>query len=212
MDWLTHEKNYRQKNIQGLFNKKILVAGCGAIGSNLAINLARQGFSNFILVDFDRVEYNNLSTQAYFNQDIDRLKVQSLSSILHEISDDIDIETHHFKLDNNSRTMSVLKKADIIIDCFDNTESRQLLKDYGKTSKTPTLHGGLYEDYAETFWNDKYIVPQVSNGIDICEYPLARNIILLLVSVMSEEIIKFCLEQKRSNWCITLKDFKISKG
>ena len=106
--------------------------------------------------------------------------------------------------DNASR---ILKGAAFVVDCFDNTRSRQILKDYEDCS-VPVLHGGLYEDYAECVWSSSYKVPQVKEGIDVCDYPLARNIILLLISVMTEEIIEYFSSDspRATSWSITLKD------
>jgi hypothetical protein len=39
----------------------------------------------------------------------------------------------------------------------------------------------LYADYREITWNDRYRVPKYVLG-DICEYPLARNLVLIAVA------------------------------
>jgi len=73
----------------------------------------------------------------------------------------------------------------------------------------------LFEDYGEVYWNNQYKVPRNSedNDQDVCDYPLARNIIVLTVAVLAEEILNYCLATKprRNNWTITLKDLTITK-
>ena len=208
-DMLKHEIKYRGKKILDSLNKHVILCGCGAIGSNLAVNLVCQGFTKLSLVDCDRVEGHNIGTQAYTTHDVGRLKVHSLEHILYEISDFDDLEILQFNK-RITKTKAPLK-GDIIIDAFDNTESRQILKDYGDKHNIPVLHGGLYEDYAECIWNNNYIVPQTTEGLDVCDYPLARNIVVLLTAVMSEEIIKFCSGQSLNDWSITLKDLQIKR-
>ncbi|MEG1066035.1 MAG: ThiF family adenylyltransferase, partial [Erysipelotrichaceae bacterium] len=41
------------------------IAGCGGLGSNVAIMLARSGVKHLTLVDFDVVEITNLNRQAF---------------------------------------------------------------------------------------------------------------------------------------------------
>ena len=46
-------------------------------------------------------------------------------------------------------------------------------------------------------------------GADVCDYPLARNLVLLAVAVASEVIIRFAANGSRENWTVTLKDFAV---
>ena len=51
-------------------------------------------------------------------------------------------------------------------------------------------------------------MPQDVAG-DVCDYPLARNLILLAVAVASEVIVRFVLEGERKDFSVTLRDFAI---
>ncbi len=48
--------------MQRLRQVLVTVCGAGALGANLAENLARQGFTRIRVIDRDRVEERNLST------------------------------------------------------------------------------------------------------------------------------------------------------
>ena len=112
-----------------------------------------------------------------------------------------------------SNVKSLLKNSTVVIDAFDNTVSRQIVQDECRIRKIPCLHAGLFEDYGEVIWDQYYTVPkQVAEG-DVCDYPLARNIVMMTVVVAAEEILDFCLSQKprMKNWSITLKDLKIKQ-
>ncbi|GAG55553.1 unnamed protein product, partial [marine sediment metagenome] len=110
--------------------------------------------------------------------------------------------------------------AKLVIDAFDNTASRQLVKEacsagdiFGdKSNCRNCLHIGFSSDYGEIIWNEDYQVPD-DKGVDDCDYPLARNLILLLVAVASEIIIKFVVsgQETKENYTITLKDFNIER-
>ena len=73
------------------YTKPIHIIGCGAIGSNVAVMLARLGVERLCLWDFDTIESKNITNQAYRHQDIKKLKTIALKEILKEINPSIKI-------------------------------------------------------------------------------------------------------------------------
>jgi hypothetical protein len=69
----------------------IVIIGCGSVGSNAAVSLARLGFKHFVLYDDDRVEAHNITSQAYSAEDIGAYKVDALRDILTAINEDTGI-------------------------------------------------------------------------------------------------------------------------
>ncbi|MEX0272018.1 hypothetical protein AB3R30_23105 [Leptolyngbyaceae cyanobacterium UHCC 1019] len=57
-------------------------------------------------------------------------------------------------------------------------------------------------------WNDAYRVPSNVND-DICDYPLARNLVMLTVAVACEAITSFVKTGEQRHFTITLKDLTI---
>ena len=98
----------------------------------------------------------------------------------------------------------------LIVDGFDNSDSRRMVTDHCRSLKIDCLHIGLNGDYAEVMWNDVYKVPK-GGGKDVCEYPLARNLVLLAVSVATEAIIRFVDKGVKESYTITLGDFGVRK-
>jgi hypothetical protein len=105
----------------------------------------------------------------------------------------------------------LLTPGSIVIDGFDNSESRRLIAEYCRTNKITCLHVGLYKDCSEIHWNDGYHVPDPIKGLDVCEYPLARNIILMAITVAAEVIIRYLDKGVVENYVITLGDMKITR-
>jgi molybdopterin/thiamine biosynthesis adenylyltransferase len=103
---------------------------------------------------------------------------------------------------------SLLQDAGLVIDTFDNSASRRLVQEQCRVLAVPALHVGLYADYGEVIWDERYRVPQDVAG-DVCDYPLARNLVLLVVGVASEEIIRWIVSGARNNWSVTLRDFAV---
>lgn len=203
-----HEEIYRGKNlIQTLSKFRIVVCGAGALGSNLIDNLARQGFSNIVAIDKDRIESHNINTQVWTEQDVGSLKSDNLKNKVFR-SVGIEIEAIAKEL-TASNCDKFIKKSNLVVDVFDNQASRQLVQNGARKNKIPCVHAGMFSDYGEIVWDEQYKVPKDVEG-DVCDYPLARNLIMLTVSVLSEEILNFCFNTGvRRNLGITLKDLQI---
>jgi molybdopterin/thiamine biosynthesis adenylyltransferase len=202
-----HEALYRgPEQIARLAERPLTICGAGAIGSHLVDNLARQGFRRLRVVDRDRVEEHNVSTQLYDAGDVGAWKVDVLRNRVFRAAE-IEIETAAKELsDRNVRT--VLKEAGIVVDTFDNAASRQLVQQHCRAASIDCLHVGLYADYCEIIWDHDYRVPRDVAG-DVCEYPLARNLVLLAVSIASETLVRFVLSGEQESRSATLADFAI---
>lgn len=205
-----HEEMYRTEDLlKKIALTPIIVCGAGAIGSNLVDNIIRQGFENITVIDKDRVENHNRNTQVWGRRDVGQLKTASLR--LHAFNNmevSIKVVPKELTKDNISKFI----KPDpglIVVDGFDNSESRALVTNHCNELKIKCLHVGLFQDYAEVIWNEFYRVPKDTQAEDVCEYPLARNVIIIAVSVASEVIIRNIESSKKENYTVTLKDFKI---
>src|SRR5687768_15060647 len=78
-----HELLYRGEAIaEKLAAVHLTLCGAGALGSNLADTLARQGFQKLRVIDRDRVEEHNVSTQTHGESDIGAWKVDVLRNQL----------------------------------------------------------------------------------------------------------------------------------
>jgi hypothetical protein len=75
-------------------DKAIHIIGVGAIGSNLAETLARLGLTNIHLYDFDIVSKHNVANQVFFDDQIDKPKIECIADTMHRINPDIDITLH----------------------------------------------------------------------------------------------------------------------
>jgi len=202
-----HEQLYRGVDLlRRLAATRITICGAGALGSNLADALARQGASLLRVIDHDRVETHNVGTQLYTQADVGAFKVEALrKQLFRAIGVEIDAIRKQLSEDN-ART--VLKESHLIIDCFDNRAARAAVQIYARAHSIPTLHVGLHTDYCESIWDEQYRVPEDA-GSDVCEYPLARNIVLLAVVVASEAIIRFVESGEKISRSGTLRDMAV---
>jgi molybdopterin/thiamine biosynthesis adenylyltransferase len=202
-----HEAIYRSADsLAKLAGVRLTLCGAGALGSQLADNLARQGFQHLRVIDRDRVEEHNVGTQLYGDSDVGAWKVEVLRQRLFRATG-IEIDAVRKELtDRNAR--SLLLDGELVIDTFDNSASRRLVQGQCRALSIPCLHVGLYADYGEVIWDESYRVPHDVAG-DVCDYPLARNLVLLLVALASEVVLRFVLDRSRQSWSATLRDFAI---
>jgi molybdopterin/thiamine biosynthesis adenylyltransferase len=184
----------------------VTVCGAGALGANITENLARAGFGKLVAIDRDRIEERNLSTQPYYKSDIGAYKVKILSNTLYRaLGVTIDGRAKELTATNAPQ---LLRDTTLVIDTFDNSVARQAVKDYCKQAQLPCLHVGLASDYAEVIWNDIYRVPSPAND-DVCDYPLARNLVMLAVAVACEVLINFVASGQQQSFTVTLGDFAV---
>jgi len=74
------ERFSRQRDIvppERMSDCKATVIGVGAIGRQVALQLAAMGIPWLQLVDFDKVEWSNLASQGYLEGDMGKLKVNA---------------------------------------------------------------------------------------------------------------------------------------
>jgi len=205
-----HEALHRSDaTLRRLAEYPVTVCGAGALGANVAENLARQGFGRLIIVDRDRIEERNLSTQPYFRGDIGAQKARILGNNIYRALG-IAPAVHAVEL-TAANARKLFKGSGLVIDTFDNSAGRRIVSEICAAMDIPCLHIGLARDYAEVIWNDIYRVPSDAHD-DICDYPLARNLVLLAVAVASEAIVEFVAHETQragSSYTITLGDMAV---
>jgi molybdopterin/thiamine biosynthesis adenylyltransferase len=184
-----------------------VICGAGAIGSNMAVNLVRMGVSKLTLVDKDRVEEHNIGTQVYGVDDIGGMKSDILRNLIYrEVGEEI-VSLPQELTEKNA--IKLLRGNDLIVDAFDNSVSRKVVFDISNQSNYVCLHAGLNGEYGQVQWNENYVVPGDAND-DVCDYPLARNLIMIVVAMTSETIVRYVLKGEQKNLSFTLTDLSIN--
>jgi len=116
-----------QEGFEILRDMRILIVGLGGLGSFVAQELVRLGAQNLILVDNDRVDRTNLNRQILYEPaDVGKSKVLVAAKKLRKISPTVNIEAFDTRLSRANGSFLV-NKADVVIDCSDNIETKKLL-------------------------------------------------------------------------------------
>ncbi len=102
------------------------IAGCGGLGSNCAVSLARCAVGRLIIADFDTVEKSNLNRQYYFLNQIGQPKVHALKANIQKINPQVKVRTHRIKLDPGN-ILQIFSDCQVIVEAFDRADQKQML-------------------------------------------------------------------------------------
>ncbi|MCE5228711.1 sulfur carrier protein ThiS adenylyltransferase ThiF [bacterium] len=98
---------------------RVGIAGCGGLGSAVAIALARLGVGVLRLVDYDIVEPSNLNRQQFFIDQIGRMKTDALAENLARINPYVKTESIQMRL-NRANIAPTFADCDAVAECFDD--------------------------------------------------------------------------------------------
>ncbi len=144
--------NFMRYDRQALFlnneallrSSRVAIVGIGALGSTAAELLARAGVGWLVLIDRDSVELSNLQRQSLFNEeDVGKLKAVQAKKHLERINSEVEITAYSEDLDFENID---LIKADLILDCTDNLETRHLINEYCHKNKIKWIYAGAIQN------------------------------------------------------------------
>ena len=125
-----------EQQINKNLNRAVVgIAGLGGLGSNVAVALCRTGIGKLIIADFDKVEPPNLNRQHYFADQIGKNKVDATIENLRRINPEVEVTGFSQKL-NPDNLLKIFAQADIIAECFDKPQQKQMIVETVLT-KTP---------------------------------------------------------------------------
>lgn len=128
-----------QSKIRGL---RVVIAGAGAIGNELAKNLAMLGVGEQVIIDYDRVEESNLNRAVFFREeDIGRNKAEALAERLNEAFPLTRTSAINDRLE--AVPLGIFLDSDAILSGLDNALSRIYLSQVSRKYLIPLIDGGI---------------------------------------------------------------------
>ena len=103
-------------------NRRVDVIGCGAVGSRIAMEVARLGVTTLHLWDFDTIESHNIANQLFGLDDIGRPKVEALSGAILKA-------TGLSPCIHNQRIQDEVELGDVVFFAVDTMSARKLIFD-----------------------------------------------------------------------------------
>ncbi|HJN10001.1 MAG: ThiF family adenylyltransferase [Pirellulaceae bacterium] len=116
-----HDRFTRQGDLvpaDRLANITVTVIGVGAIGRQVALQLAAIGARQVQLVDFDVVDMTNVTTQGYFTDDIGQTKVVATADAIRRLDGAIQVDAFQ------DRYRAKLNIGEAVFCCVDSISAR----------------------------------------------------------------------------------------
>jgi molybdopterin/thiamine biosynthesis adenylyltransferase len=126
---------------RSLQSKKIVIIGCGGLGSSLSYALGASGIGEIHLVDFDEVSIHNIHRQIAFKMgDEGKNKAAVNAQMVRERCPYVEVIAHECDFEGfKEKNIQV----DLIIDATDNLPTRGEINTYAKSSNTPWVYGSV---------------------------------------------------------------------
>ena len=164
----------------------IVFAGCGALGSFIAMSIVDPEHE-YLLIDDGRVGEENIGTSAYFRQQVGMWKVDALSELMyHKVGSDLRLHTYKTTLIVPVDTILYTghtNTGNLFVDTFDNSDSRELV--YNSRDGC-AVHVGVSEEHTGAVtWDECWIPPggPPRGENPICTHHLGRKILRFTAAV-----------------------------
>jgi adenylyltransferase/sulfurtransferase len=120
-----------------------VVVGAGALGNEVAKNLAMMGVRRIVLVDRDTVEVANLTRSIFFREeDHGRPKAEVLAERLREVNPEVEVVPLKGDL-QEVLGLGVVSRSDLIFSCLDNRLARRILNQMCQKVARPWVDGAM---------------------------------------------------------------------
>lgn len=103
-----------------ILDSHVFIFGCGAIGGNIAIELAMAGVGEFSLYDYDIVEASDVSRHIFFKEKYIGIKKNiALAEELKLINSEVKIHLYSEAMTPASDIVNILKDCDFVVNTLD---------------------------------------------------------------------------------------------
>lgn len=188
---------------QKLQEAKVLVVGCGGLGSPIAVYLASSGIGRLHLIDFDKVDITNLHRQVFYAlDDVGSYKSEVLANFIQQRAPFTEVSFSTEPL-TKSNVVETISEYDIIVDGTDSLPTKYLLNDACVLNEKPLVYGSLYkfDGYVSTFnvlqeggfysANLRDAFPEMNTNIPNCEEAGTLNAIVgMIATAQVNEVLK----------------------
>jgi sulfur carrier protein ThiS adenylyltransferase len=146
---------------------RISIIGVGAIGRQVAIQLAAIGVRRLQLVDFDQADHTNITTQGYLLSDIGDLKVNATARAIAALDPTIAVELVA------DRFRPKLQTGSAVFCCVDSIETR----------------GAIWRSLSSraAFWADGRMLGEVMRILVVCDEASRRHYLKTLFRASEAE-------------------------
>jgi len=181
----------------------IVFCGVGALGSQAAL-LCRNLGATLRFVDFDRVESKNLQAQGFVKPSVGKNKAEALRLQFQNFYG-IRAEARGVRL-GGGNVEALCTGAHILVDCFDNFESRVVLSEHARGSSTPLVHAALSGDgtFGMVRWDERFTPDREdAQGQATCEGGEHLPLIAMVAASLARALQDFVRDAQRHDFMVS---------
>lgn len=124
-----------------LLNAKVLIVGCGGLGSVVAPYLVGAGVGHVVIADGDELELHNLHRQiCYQESQLAAKKAQLLAQQLRTLNSEVKIRVIPRQVDELILGLEIAA-VDLVLDCSDNLPTRHAINRICFAQQVPLISG-----------------------------------------------------------------------
>jgi len=176
-----------------LLESRVLIVGCGALGTAHAESLARAGVGRLRIADRDFVEASNLQRQTMFTERdaSERLpKAIAAANHIREINGEVEVEPEITDV-NHSNIERLVQDCNVVMDGTDNFATRYLINDACVKHQVDWIYGAAVGSYGVTMTIQPHQTPCLrcvfeeappAAGAPTCD---TAGVIMPIISVVS---------------------------
>ena len=131
-------------DVKAFQDLSVLIAGCGSGGGQVALQLAMSGVSNFVLVDMDTLEIENVIRHVCGIRYRGWAKTKALADVLKDRNPDIRIRPFDEDLLTWRSLRDEVESASVVVVGTDNEPSRYRLNQVCVETATPFTVGRVF--------------------------------------------------------------------
>jgi len=176
-----------------LLESRVLIVGCGALGTAHVESLARAGVGRLRIADRDFVEASNLQRQTMFTEHdaSERIpKAVAAANHIREINGEIEVEPEITDV-NHSNIERLVQDCNVVMDGTDNFATRYLINDACVKHQVDWIYGAAVGSYGVTMTIQPHQTPCLrcvfeeappAAGAPTCD---TAGVIMPIISVVS---------------------------
>jgi molybdopterin/thiamine biosynthesis adenylyltransferase len=131
-------------DISRFANVRVLIAGCGSGGANVALQLVMSGIRNLTLLDRDVLEPENVIRHICGRQFVGQRKVDAVAEVLKDRNAKVNVNKISADIMNFAELETEIAKSDVVVLATDNEPSRYTVNEICVRNQIPFVVGRVF--------------------------------------------------------------------
>lgn len=142
MNWDRVERLIGQENLARLATSRVGIVGLGSGGGFVAQSLAMSGVGQFVLVDDDHIEANNIVRHVADLSYLGQPKVLAVRDLILRRNPHAQVEIYHGRIESQP---TLLDNLDVLVVGVDSERVKFLINDLARLKQLTAIYAGVYE-------------------------------------------------------------------